>query len=383
MKHMHSCKMVVLALVGLALSLGAAAVLKPTAQEFPAVDSPSPEPGSTSAPRAASEPVRESHPLQVTSHLASGLAKTSVSPTRVAAVSGLEGARSMREEGSAPSEDVPPAGVSLLPTHVETAADGLPASGLRCSREGEGFQCGACQTDSDCPVGKGCVANRETRRFECLDSECEGDAHCFPGLVCRRVSRWGSSAVIRRCVPVGTRREGETCDTQFVSAAGACQEGLLCHQGRCSLPCQLGEAASCPRGHNCEESDEGAACFPDCRALGCPGGQQCKALGDQEYQCLEEVHGECPETPCAQGERCNMRVSRGRGVFWCARLCDPLRADSCAANEICGIGGGAPPTCYSRCDPMDPDSCGEGSACTTSAEDMSRWGCIPQGSSDL
>jgi hypothetical protein len=271
----------------------------------------------------------------------------------------------------------------LPPAHLETGADGLPASGLRCSRDGGVFQCGACRTDSDCPAGTGCVANRETRRFECMESECEQDAHCFPGLVCRRVSRWGAGAVIRRCVPVGPRREGQTCDAQFVSVEGACQEGLLCHRGVCSVPCRREDGAGCPRGYACEEDDDGAACFPDCRALGCPGGQRCKLLNNQTYQCLEEVRGECPETSCAQGERCNMRVFRGRGVFWCARVCEPLRPDSCPEDQLCGIGGGTVSTCYRRCDPMDPDSCGEGSKCTTITEDMSQWGCRPTGPGGL
>lgn len=382
-KRTFSRKKVVLALAVLALALGAGGVWVPTEQELPAVDSSRAEPGNSPVPLGPSVPARKSYPMQATTRLASGLAKSPASLIQTASFSGMDGPRSVPEEASAPRESVPSAGVSLPSTPLDSAADGLPSAGLRCSRAGGGFQCGTCQKDSDCPAGRGCVANRETRRFECLDSECEEDGHCFPGLVCRRVSRWDSNSVIRRCVPMGLRREGETCDTQFVSAAGACQEGLLCHRGRCSIPCRLDDESSCPEGHACEQSDDGAACSPDCRALGCPGGQRCKSVGGQEYQCLEEVQGECPETPCGEGERCNMRVVRGRGVFWCARLCDPLRAESCAANEICGIGGGAVNTCYRRCDPMDPDSCGEGSTCTTSAEDMSRWGCIPHGSSGL
>lgn len=272
---------------------------------------------------------------------------------------------------------------SLPPSDMETGADGLPASGLRCTHDGGGFQCGACRTDSDCPAGKGCVANRETRRFECMEPECEEDAHCFPGFVCRRATRGGTGPAIRRCLPVGKRHAGETCDVLFVSAEGACQEGLICHRGVCSVPCRREDAASCPQGQTCEEGDDGAACFPDCRAQGCPGGQRCKRLQDEDFQCLEQVQGECPERPCAEGERCNMRVSRGRGVFWCARQCDPLHADSCPAGQICGVGGGTVSTCYRRCDPMDPGSCGEGQRCATVSEDMTQWGCTPTASARL
>jgi hypothetical protein len=358
-------------------------VLEPSVQERPVLDSPGTEPGSPPAPPWESASALESRQRQVTTRLASGAAEAPPGLMETAAFSRMEGTRSVPEEASASLQSASSAGVSLAPAHLETGADGLPASGLRCSSDGGAFQCGACQTDSDCPAGTGCVANRETRRFECLEPECEEDAHCFPGLVCRRVSRWGTGAVIRRCVPVGVRREGQTCDVQFVSASGACQEGLLCHRGVCSVPCRRGDAASCPQGHACEEDEDGAACFPDCRALGCPGGQRCKLLNNHEYQCLEEVRGECPETPCAQGERCNMRMARGRGVFWCARVCDPLRQDTCPADQLCGIGGGTVSTCYRRCDPMDPDSCGEAAQCTTITEDMSQWGCRPTGPGGL
>ncbi|MFL5348577.1 MAG: hypothetical protein ACJ8AT_27595 [Hyalangium sp.] len=248
---------------------------------------------------------------------------------------------------------------------------------MRCTSQGGTFQCGACQTDSDCPAGSGCVANRETRRFECQASECEEDAHCFPGLVCRPVTTGATGPVIRRCVPVGTRREGEPCDGLFISQTGACEEGLTCHRGVCSRPCRLGDAASCPQGSACEEGLNGPACFPDCHTTGCPEGQQCKRLSDTEYQCLSEVRGQCPEKPCGAGERCNLRLSQGRGVFWCAALCDPLRADACPAGQICGTGSATVSTCYRRCEPTAPESCGEGWQCTTVTEDMTQWGCSP------
>jgi hypothetical protein len=221
------------------------------------------------------------------------------------------------------------------------------------------------------------VANRETRRLECLESECEQDEDCVSGLVCRPATLGVGGPVIRRCAPTGVRREGESCDTLFVSQSGACQQGLVCHWGVCGIPCQRGDASSCPAGYTCEEGLNGAACFADCRAQGCPEGQQCKRLSSTEYQCLASVQGECPEKPCAEGEHCNVRISRGRGIFWCAALCDPLRADSCPADQVCGVGGPTVSTCYPRCDPTDPDACGEGFQCYSVTEDMTQWGCRP------
>jgi hypothetical protein len=269
--------------------------------------------------------------------------------------------------------------VSRLPTpSEELSPDGLPVSGLRCTHDGGSFNCGSCRTDGDCPEGQGCVANRQTRRFECMSSECEEDTHCFPGFVCHRVNTGTTgAAIIRRCVPEGLRHEGEHCDTLPISPAGSCREGLVCLGGICSVPCRVDDPSSCPTGYSCEDSPHGAGCYPDCRELGCPEGQRCKLFSDGDAQCLASVRGDCPESPCGEGERCNMRVFRGHGVFWCARPCNPLRADSCPAGQVCGMGSATVSTCYRKCDPTDPDSCGEGWSCASVSEDMRQWGCRP------
>lgn len=222
------------------------------------------------------------------------------------------------------------------------------------------------------------MANRQTRRFECMSSECEEDMHCFPGFVCGQVNAGATGAsIIRRCVPVGLRQRGEHCDTLPISPAGSCQEGLVCLGGICGVPCRVEDPSSCPTGYSCEDSPNGAGCYPDCRQLGCPDGQRCKLFGDGDAQCLASVRGECPESPCAQGERCNSRAFRGHGVFWCARPCNPLRADSCPAGQVCGMGSATVSTCYRQCDPREPDSCGEGWRCASVSEDMRQWGCYP------
>jgi hypothetical protein len=313
---------------------------------------------------------------------APGLAPVLKASPRPAMMEMAPGGGALREAappgGSSPSARASVGGLSLPLTHQEAlSADGLPSSGLRCTFDGTHFRCGSCQTDSDCPAGKGCVANRETRRFECMEEECETDIHCFPGYACRPVTAGNTGPVVRRCAPTGPRREGETCDTLYVSREGACDEGLVCHRGMCSPPCRPGDAASCPEGSTCQEGLNGAACTPDCRVRGCAEGQQCKRLDDTDYQCLASVSGECPEKSCAAGERCNMRVSRGRGVFWCAQPCDPVRVDSCPQGEVCGMAGGSLSTCYRQCDPRELDACGADAECVTVSEDMTLWGCRP------
>jgi hypothetical protein len=210
-----------------------------------------------------------------------------------------------------------------------------------------------------------------------MASECDEDVHCFPGSVCRAVTTGATGVVVRRCTPEGERGEGEPCDFGYVSPGGACREGLVCLSGTCGVRCRLDEPLSCPDGHSCEDSLDGPACHADCRKLGCPRGERCKRLGDSEYRCLARIQGDCPETPCGPGERCNAEVIRAHGVFWCARICNPLLADSCPGGQICGMGSATVSTCFSRCDPLDLDSCGKGWRCTTVSEDLKQWGCMP------
>jgi hypothetical protein len=307
---------------------------------------------------ALSQAVLPSHEVPATH-----LVRHASASVRVGSASGVQ----TPHEARSPSDE---------PT-ARSHGHGLPSSGMLCALDGGVLNCGACRSDSDCAVGTGCVANRETRRFECLASECEEDPHCFPGTVCRPVTTGASGPVIRRCVPSGTRQEGEPCDGLFISPEGACREGLSCHRGVCSRPCRLDDAAGCPEGHACEEGLNGPACFPDCRARGCAAGQHCKQLNEADFQCLSHTTGTCPETPCGDGERCNMRLSQDTGVFWCAALCNPLREDSCPSGQVCGMGGPTVSTCYRRCDPAVLDSCGDGWQCTTVSEDMTQWGCRP------
>lgn len=214
--------------------------------------------------------------------------------------------------------------------------------------------------------------------MECKASECEEDAHCFPGFVCRAANTGATGPVIRRCAPVGQRRQGEPCDFTHTSRASSCGEGLLCILQLCTVPCKLGDAAGCPAGYACTEGLNGTGCYPDCRALGCPSGQQCRHIEDSIYQCLVAAQGDCrePGHECPAGQHCNMRLSRGRGAFWCAPVCDPLRADSCPDGQVCGTGSDTVSTCFRKCDPGQLESCGEGWKCSTVSEDLTLSGCV-------
>ncbi len=271
------------------------------------------------------------------------------------------------------------AGAVLSRTPVEASSDAstLPPAAMSCTVSEGGPTCGDCRTDSDCPAQQGCAVNRQTRRFECLASECEADAHCAAGTLCRAVTDGSSGTRVRRCMPEGLRGEGERCLSLPVGVEDTCQEGLLCVQQRCGRPCDLAASGSCASGQRCVDGLNGAACHPDCRTEGCAKDETCARVRDDTYQCLEAVTGTCNETPCAEGERCNLRMAQGRAAFWCAPRCNPLQADACPGGQVCGRGGPTDSTCFQRCDPMAASTCGPGWRCTSVSEDMTLWGCVP------
>ena len=100
-------------------------------------------------------------------------------------------------------------------------------------------------------------------------------------------------------------------------------------------------------------------------------------MREGDYQCLQEAQGACQDSPCAEGERCNLRMSRGRATFWCARVCDSTRVDSCGSGQVCGMGSATASTCFRQCDPLAPAPCQPGWSCATVTEDMSVFGCTP------
>ncbi|MET0403509.1 MAG: hypothetical protein ABW123_13945 [Cystobacter sp.] len=267
---------------------------------------------------------------------------------------------------------------SLLPRAAQDIApDGLPAAATNCQWEAGALVCGSCRSSGDCPQDQGCLINRETRQLECMASDCVDDSHCDPGTTCRELKTGTSNADIRRCTPVGERGEGDSCDPDFISRSGACREGLRCLNQVCTRPCEPGGPESCPAGHTCTSDVDGAGCVPDCEQLGCAAGQHCKRLPEGGNRCLAQVTGTCPETACGEGERCLMDGTRGRGSFWCARVCESFRPEGCAAGEVCGWAGGTTSACFRQCDPKRLDSCGEGWMCATISEDLSLWGCRP------
>jgi hypothetical protein len=252
-----------------------------------------------------------------------------------------------------------------------------PANLMTCPTA-EAFRCGECATDSDCPAGRGCVINYSKGLFECAESECEEDHHCFPGSVCRVAAGGAPGPVIRRCLLVGARSAGEPCSRLPATPEEACGEDLLCVNDLCGHPCVPGSRENCPEGHVCVGSPRGAACLPDCRKLGCPEGKACTQLNGGAFQCLSLVVDECSdEKPCAQGANCITRGRKGRAGRFCSSPCEAWKPSSCPDGFVCGVGGPTLSTCYRKCDPQNLDTCSAGWLCMTVTEDLQTWGCLP------
>lgn len=268
-----------------------------------------------------------------------------------------------------------PATVRLL----DGGSAALPPTAMDCSFDG-GFRCGDCTHDADCPAGQGCVANRSTRRFECVATECEDDQGCFPGTVCRTVAGSSPGPLIRRCVATGVRHAGQSCLHASAEPASACAEGLVCLASVCRAPCSDGAAQQCPAGQRCIDTQvDGKLCVPDCRAGGCDGTLQCLQVFPGAYECVQVGIDECSDDrPCAQGQDCLVRARGGRAGRFCAAACPSWKGTAaCAEGQVCGRGGPAQSACYRRCDPQDLSSCPAGWICSTVSEDKQTWGCQP------
>lgn len=275
----------------------------------------------------------------------------------------------------------PPSVDGGLPPVVKLLDGGtgvLPAAAMHCTFDG-GFSCGQCTHDAECPQGHGCIANRQTRRFECLPSECEDDQGCFPGTVCRALAGAAPGPLVRRCVPTGSRVLGERCLPGAADAVDACTEDLVCFDGACRARCGSG-SSPCPEGQQCHDTLRDArVCVPDCRHRGCSGEERCVEVFPGSFQCASVSIDECGDgRACPQGQYCLTRARDGRAGRFCAAPCKSwLGSDACPQGYVCGRGGPEQSSCYRACSPQDMSSCPQGWMCTTVSEDKQSWGCRP------
>ncbi len=252
---------------------------------------------------------------------------------------------------------------SLLPSSPE-AARLSPVLTIE-ERQGLSTYGRRCTSSADCDAPLGCLGDPRYRNRYCIDSQCEADAQCPEGQVCRGLKTLSAGPWVRRCVPLGVRSEGERCYALPPSQEHACRAGLLCAgEGWCGRPCRKGEPAPCPEGFFCADSENGSACLPTCESRGCPQGQECIQTGGDGASTCAVVHGSnCRRVPCPSGFWCeSYLVPQRPGQAWmrCAQRCGQPESPSCPPSFICESG-----SCERSCSPEVSADCGAGLHCVT------------------
>lgn len=238
---------------------------------------------------------------------------------------------------------------------------------------------GSCRGNADCPPRHGCLVNPRTHLQECMPEECEEDAHCFEGFVCRYANVGTGGERIRRCLPAGERMEGEPCAYRQLTRDTACAEGLECNYGRCGRPCNL-ERPACPTGYQCaRDSAVGpSSCVPSCEEGTCPDGQRCDDLFAPLRLCVEPLGDDCAAKGCPLGQVCDRTLRiRSHGEPQVLSQCrTPCGADAgtCAEGSVCTDTTGG--FCARRCAPRSETStCAEDERCTPLDEGYTAWAC--------
>jgi len=230
-----------------------------------------------------------------------------------------------------------------------------------------------CQQSSECEPPLGCFADPRVMTHYCTDSQCMTDAQCPDGQVCRPLETSGDGPLVRFCVPVGQRGEGEQCLYIGGARDQACGPGLLCSEGWCGRSCRGDAASSCPEGFFCAHDAIQPVCVPTCEARGCPEGQQCVQYGRGTSACAVVYGPFCQEFPCADGRECDMvSASRRPGKVWmeCVQECS-AEQPTCPEGFACNKW-----LCQPSCDPEVAGACGEGYRCEQTRSG-SAWVCQP------
>jgi len=237
----------------------------------------------------------------------------------LAACSGPSGAR------PDPVPDLPDAGVDA---GIDATAP-INALGRSCARAG-----GAAQ--GDCPDHHYCIGDNGAAW---CTKECPGerDTPCQEGF---------GGAGVASCdlrIDMGSDRVS-VCTVRAENALDqACTPSATSWQG------------TCPRGHVCIASSEGAT-TGTC-TFACDSATECAAgfTGQGEVQCNQQVR--LPDGPRPREVRvCSVRVSKALG-----RACKTTESNTqgdCPAGHVCvlGDGGGTAGSCTYACDPAN-DHC--------------------------
>ena len=232
-----------------------------------------------------------------------------------------------------------------------------------------------CALSSECEPPLGCLLDTRAGAQYCSDSQCLTDVQCRDGQVCRTLTTSGDGPLVRICVPVGVRKEGEMCVEIGRELVDACAPGLTCggQDGFCARPCKKEDPASCPEGFFCAETELESLCLPTCEKTGCPDGQHCIQYEDGASACAKVYGTNCRQTPCADNQECLLDHDTSRpATVWmhCWQFCreDP---SSCPPGLICNGW-----SCHPPCAPEGPNTCAEGYRCKKRRASHP-WVCLP------
>lgn len=234
-----------------------------------------------------------------------------------------------------------------------------------------------CRKDADCEPPMGCVVDSRVFTHYCTDSQCVTDAQCPDGLVCRDVASVKKRLLMRFCIPLGVRKEGEECLPLPSDRLDACEPGLLCADsgaGWCGRPCRVNEPTGCPDGFFCGNVPPEPICLPTCEKRGCPDGQHCIRHKDGVSQCAVVYGPNCQQSPCPEGRECRKETSiekPGKAWMECVVECGPNHPP-CAEGFTCDRWH-----CLPSCDPQGPNTCAEGHTCQQGKKPARPWVCLP------
>lgn len=232
-----------------------------------------------------------------------------------------------------------------------------------------------CARKEDCEPPLGCLLDASRGRRYCTDSQCRTNEECREDEECRPLVTFGGGPLVRFCIPLGRRTEGQHCIKVPGDKSQACQPGLVCAgmDGFCARSCQRGEPTSCPDGFLCADVAPAPVCLPTCEARGCPSGQECVRYDGGASVCEVVFGPQCQKTPCPDGRRCDViPASAHPGNAWseCVIRCGKKRP-ACPEGFACNRWH-----CLPSCKPGELHACAEGYRCEQEDE-TSPWVCQP------
>lgn len=232
-----------------------------------------------------------------------------------------------------------------------------------------------CKRDSDCEFPLGCLLDARAGTNYCADSQCLTDVQCQDGQVCRFLTTFGNGPLVRRCVPLGVRGEGEKCVRIAKDLDDACGPGLVCSEQTlfCARPCKREDATSCPQGFFCADTQVEPHCLPTCEKAGCPEGQSCIQHGRGTSACAKVYGVNCQQTPCPGSQECMLESKSGpTPTVWmrCRQSCDE-DPTACPPGLVCNGW-----SCHPPCEPNGPNTCAEGYSCQKDRPTRP-WVCLP------